>query len=557
MSNNERSLAIHDSELLNKIAVQLCQAIVTIYHQQPELLLEKYRKVKWENQSNQLALINKFIELLSASQNWEELIKKVRVSLTAILVNEAANLPNITELVTEIRNQNPANVNYANNGFISNDLTLPVLSLGIAVLLLDAENLQINTNTEKFLATVCNFPIQVKIAFANWGNRGKLDVELHERGYDLIHVPAGRDNADGKMIAFGASIHELYPHAKAVFVCSSDKVMTNLCNNLQQHGLIVYQVSQHGENINIFNNTTAETTIYNVKPLPEIPSLEQFILQLKTIIREEQKLSKSFWIKLSQLSQIYKDKYQLNISHIVSKHLPGKRARDIFINYPADFVIHQVDDVGELYVTIFENNNIQDTNQNISFIDDFSTPHPIFNIQSQVDLEQAIKNIFIELSQTSNNESFDISVLASKFKQKYGRSITEQMKGLKITGNFVKFLQSCNYFQVQLTDNKWEVSKFNSGFDSGLKSSVISSEISSATDLEQALKMIILALTENNQNSYVDASVLGVKFHHKYGKPITRQLKDIQINSSFIKFLQSCNSFQIHKNGNKYKVLLS
>ena len=25
---------------------------------------------------------------------------------------------------------------------------------------------------------------------------GKLDVDFHERGYELIHVPAGRDNAD-------------------------------------------------------------------------------------------------------------------------------------------------------------------------------------------------------------------------------------------------------------------------------------------------------------------------------------------------------------------------
>jgi hypothetical protein len=141
------------------------------------------------------------------------------------------------------------------------------LPVGITFLLLDAENLQISTHTEKYLANVCNCPLQVKIAFANWSNRGKLDIELHERGYDLIHVRAGRDNADGKMIAFGSYIHELYPHAKEVLVCSSDKVMTNLCNKLQQHGLIVYQVSQHSENINLFKNSTGETTIYSTKPL--------------------------------------------------------------------------------------------------------------------------------------------------------------------------------------------------------------------------------------------------------------------------------------------------
>jgi hypothetical protein len=63
---------------------------------------------------------------------------------------------------------------------------------GVAVLLLDAENLQINSETEKFLNSVCQYPIQVKVAFANWCRKGKLDAELHTRNYDLIHVPSGR-----------------------------------------------------------------------------------------------------------------------------------------------------------------------------------------------------------------------------------------------------------------------------------------------------------------------------------------------------------------------------
>jgi hypothetical protein len=183
---------------------------------------------------------------------------------------------------------------------IPNTIT-SLLPVGMAGLLLDAENLQISTHTQKFLANVCNCRLQVKIAFANWSNWRKLDIELHERSYDLIHVPAGRDNADGKMIAFGSSVHELYHHAKEVLVCSSDKVMTNSCNKLQQHGLIVYQVSQHSENINIFNNSPWETTIYSTKPLVETPSIEQFILQVKGLIKEEQKLTASAWVKLSDL----------------------------------------------------------------------------------------------------------------------------------------------------------------------------------------------------------------------------------------------------------------
>jgi L-rhamnose mutarotase len=553
MSNNERSLPIYDSALLHNIASQVCQAIIIIQNHHPEFLLEKYRKIKWQSPANQSALITKFIELLSATQNWDDLIKKLQSALKAIFLSSAFNLPIITELITEIHQLNPHNSESLHNTLKSTKSQLfssSFLPTGMAILLLDAENLQLHINTEKFLGTICNFPIQVKIAFANWSNRGKLDVELHERGYDLIHVPAGRDNADGKMIAFGASIHELYPNAKEVFVCSSDKVMTNLCNNLQQHGLTVYQVSQHGENINIFNNSTGENTIHSVKPLPELPSVEQFILQIKNLIKEEQKQTSIYWIKLSQLSKLYKNKYKLNISNIVSKHFPGKRARDIFINYPTDFVTHQIDDIGELYITIFDYQQIHLTSNNSSATSPNSKSS---NISSYLGLEQAIANIFLELRNNSQQQSCDVSILASKFKQKYGQSITEQMKDLQIGGTFVKFLQSCKYFQVQLKDNKWEVSEFDSTF----QSPVVSSEINSPTDLEQVLKMIILELTQDAQNTHIDISIVGVKFHQKYGQSITKQMKDLQISGSFIKFLQSCSSFQVQHKGNKYKVSLS
>ena len=324
-------------------------------------------------------------------------------------------------------------------------------------MLLDAENLQLNTNTEKFLTTICHCPLQVKIAFANWSNRGKLDVELHERGYDLIHVPAGRDNADGKMIAVGSSIHERYPHVKEVFVCSSDKVMTNLCNTLQQNGILVYQVSQHGENIKVFNSLTSETINYSLKPVPEIPSIEQFIFQIKGLIKSQQKQTASYWIKLSILSKLFKSKHQLTISQIIAHHFPGKQAKDVFIHYPSEFVVHQIDEKSELYVTLFEHHqskleNSQDNSQSQTPISKVLSP-----INSPADLEQAIKNILTNLSKVDNQKFVDISILGSKFYQQYGKPITEQIKQLQIGGSFAKFLHSCKSLQIQQVGKKWEV----------------------------------------------------------------------------------------------------
>jgi hypothetical protein len=85
-------------------------------------------------------------------------------------------------------------------------------------------------------------------------------------------------------------------------------------------------------------------------------------LQVKGLIKEDQKLTVSPWVKLSHLSKVYKVKYQLHLSHIVSKYSPGKNAKDILGKYPADLVIHQIDDSSELYVTVFDDNLNPDNN---------------------------------------------------------------------------------------------------------------------------------------------------------------------------------------------------
>ena len=444
-------MSYHDSALLQKISVEICQSIIAIQQQQPELLIAKYRTINWQISTNKSALSAKFRAILSQTQSWDELLQKLQSSLKAVLILAAFDSQILSDLIASIEQLNPENSDLNTTHLLQRQ------SLSITILLLDAENLQLNTNTEKFLTTICHCPLQVKIAFANWSNRGKLDIELHERGYDLIHVPAGRDNADGKMIALGSSIHERYPNVKEVFVCSSDKVMTNLCNTLQQNGILVYQVSQHGENIKVFNSGTSETVNYSLKPVPEIPSLEQFIFQIKSLIKLQQKQTASYWIKLSVLSKLFKSKYQLTISQIIAHHFPGKKARDIFINYPSEIVVHQIDENSELYVTIFEHHQPQSENSQDNLPPQTTTSKVLSNINSSADLEQAIKNILTDLSELDNQQFVDISILGSKFYQQYGQPITEQIKQLQIGGSFVKFLHSCNSLQIQQLGKRWEV----------------------------------------------------------------------------------------------------
>lgn len=143
------------------------------------------------------------------------------------------------------------------------ELMPTVRSKGIAVLLLDAENLQLSPEMEGFLQQQSLFQITCKVAFANWRTLGNVDQSLYERGYDLIQVPGAKDAADGKMITFGCQLRELYPKAKTVFVCSSDAVMLSLCNCLLQQELEVYRVIKQDNQIKVIKYPNGSTLIFD------------------------------------------------------------------------------------------------------------------------------------------------------------------------------------------------------------------------------------------------------------------------------------------------------
>lgn len=464
MPNNEGLQTTHNAASINQISIFICEAIIPVLQQHPELVVANYQSINWSRSDYQSALLASLNKKIGSLADTSLILTNVKQYLEIFLVQSFFDSPDFHQLETKIlsfiHHPNLPELNNQANPNISQEFKNgknAFLSSAIAILLLDAENLQLNTETEKFLTTVCTYPLQVKIAFANWCSMGKLDVELHGRGYDLIHVPAGRDNADGKMIAFGSSIHDYYPKVREVLVCSSDKVMTNLCNHLQQNGLVVYQVSKQERNLTVFNSYTGKTITQSIQSLPEISSIEEFIIQLKDLIKIEQRRNKNPWIKLATLSQSFKNKYQCNISQVVSKLLPGKKARDIFLNYPAEFVVHQIDEVSELYVTLFEIKQSPLVDANLEPLP-ISDQEPLLSIiNSKADLEEVLKNLIKTLTIKSPINYVNVGLLSSKFNQQYGKPITEQLKSLQISGSFPKFLQSCSSFEVKQTTKGWQV----------------------------------------------------------------------------------------------------
>ncbi|MCA1995399.1 MAG: NYN domain-containing protein, partial [Coleofasciculus sp. S288] len=187
---------------------------------------------------------------------------------------------------------------------------------GIAILLLDAENLKLDTNAEKFLAELCHYQLQVKIAFANWRNPtiGKQDAELYERGYQLLHAPGGKNSADAQMIVLGASISRHYPNAREVFVCSSDWLLTNLCNELQNQGLTVYRVRRHNSTLSVENRNTQESKHYSLALGTEIPSIEELAQKIEELLKLEHELIHERIARVSAIANLFQERQRLTLN---------------------------------------------------------------------------------------------------------------------------------------------------------------------------------------------------------------------------------------------------
>ena len=110
-------MSYHDSALLQKISVEICQSIIAIQQQQPELLIAKYRTINWQISTNKSALSTKFKAILSQTQSWDELLQKLQSSLKAVLVPAAFDSQIVSDLISSIEQLNPENIDVNSTPF--------------------------------------------------------------------------------------------------------------------------------------------------------------------------------------------------------------------------------------------------------------------------------------------------------------------------------------------------------------------------------------------------------------------------------------------------------
>nr|MCM0589008.1 NYN domain-containing protein [Gloeotrichia echinulata DEX184] len=309
----------------------------------------------------------------------------------------------------------------------------PNLDPGISLLLLDAENIKLDANTELFLATICQCPLKVKIAFANWRNpsTGKQDVELYERGYQLVHVPGGKDSADAKMIALGACILRYYPTVQEVFVCSGDGILIHLCNELQNQGLTVYWVRRQGQILQVENRNTGKSSHYSLAMAVEIPSFEEVVHQIQDLIKTEQESLNTRLNNLVAVANLFQER------------------RNINNNKPPN---NEIIPIPEEISTSTQNPDYRISADSVNILSSATD-----NINSQEILEKILIQIIKEMYAKSPNTKLSVSKLGTELQKICGQSPSSVVKKLKLGSSFTKFLQSSATFNLHKNGKEYEV----------------------------------------------------------------------------------------------------
>jgi hypothetical protein len=408
---------------------------------------------------------------------------------------------------------------------------------GIAILLLDAENLKLKVNTEQFLAGLCDYPLQVKIAFANWKNpsTGKLDAELYDRGYELIHVPGGANSADGKMIAFGAAILYRYRDVRQVFVCSSDGLLNHLCNQLQNQGLTVFRVRRQNSILSVENPLTGDTHHYCCEREMKIPSVEELANQVAELLKAEHKSIDERIARFYSVAELFQERRTIVFPSTTSPAALSESAQN------------EVTPVLEASLaTVAVHQNVAE--QNLPEI------IPGFNSNAIESLD-VFKTILVEIIEDAKIElkqdAIPVLKIKTDFLAKYQTNADLVVKKfLGKTSSLIKYLKSeSGVFQVKLIDQKHQVALV------AKKSSA--SKTHSSAALEASLVKIITGLTAKSPGSYISISQVASEFNKLYNEPLTKKLQSLNLGSKVINFLQSCPTFKVKKNGKNYQVAIA
>ena len=420
---------------------------------------------------------------------------------------------------------------------ISNPLPLTETDIpsdsGIAVLLLDLENIKIDINVEKFLSSICQYKLQVKIAFANWRSTSlaKHDAELYERGYQLIHVPGGKDSADAKMLVVGSSLFMHYPNIKEVLICSGDFILNHLCNQLQNQGLTVYWVRRQDSTLKIDNRNTGEIKHYSLTVNTVIPSFDNFVEKIDSLLQAEQKAVNERIVNLSKITTLFQEKCNITLKEKQTQAAQAALIKQLSLTSVEDQKLSSLstNNSGGEVLPVPKNENI-----------DFSSV-AVFNY--------LIAKFLKFLSQKSKREFISVKELKRQFQIKYKEAPDVIVKKIdNDSSSLIKYFKAhSNVFKLNLVDNDYEVALAQPNLV----------DVQSQSDFEQLLINLLQKLQVKTLQNFIPVETLEIEFHQQYSVTINDLMKYLKLENSLIEFMKSCIAFKIEKSETSYQVGLA
>ncbi|WP_445242384.1 IS1/IS1595 family N-terminal zinc-binding domain-containing protein [Microcoleus sp. S13_C5] len=407
---------------------------------------------------------------------------------------------------------------------------------GIAILLLDAENLKLKVNTEQFLASLCDYPLQVKIAFANWKNPsiGKLDAELYDHGYELIHVPGGANSADGKMIAFGAAILYRYRDVRQVFVCSSDGLLNHLCNQLRNQGLTVFRVRRQNSVLSVENCENGESKHYSCEREEEIPSFAELANQVAELLKAEHKSIDERIARFSTVAELFQERRTVLFPSTTSNAAAlSESAEDKISSGTKDCVTPLVVDLD------IESQKVPETK-----------PVNSIEIHSLDALEKILVAMIAKAIVDLKQNTIPVTKIKKQFYTEYQCPADLLVKKFLPDSSLINFFKSRpSVFKMELLGNEHQVAI--------APKAAAASKTESSAALESSIANIVLALTAKSPGNYIGINQVATEFHKQYGQPITKKLQSLHLGSNFHDFLQSCQKFKVQKKGKEHQVAIA
>jgi hypothetical protein len=437
------------------IATMVFNALVKIQAQRPEWIQERYRSIALGNQREKIVqFLQANIDQQTSGQSItaEAQTQGIRQCLAKMLEPAFFQTPTYQRLMAAVlaKVSSPLSQAEATQGnppvapaitAIENrrESPPPLTLANVAILLLDAENLDLPATAEQWLAETCHHPIRLKFAFGDWKRLGSRDQDLHGRGYHLIHVPSGKNHADSKMTVIGSSILVHLPSIKEAIVCSNDNDLQDLRNTLHFQGLRVSWLQRHEQSLTLTHCHTQQTELFQLPPPPQFPRQEEGVDFVKDYLKAQPDQQTYF----TSLTLEFSNTFNIPMTAFVKTYQLGKTPKDFLQKSPDFKVFHQPGDP-RLYVALV----IQADNQ-------LTEPLTEFNLKK---LKAVTVGITKRLLQEQKVELISVSSLASTFHRQHGQAMTAVLKQLSQSQKIPSFLQTCQGIKAEKRDSQWVVS---------------------------------------------------------------------------------------------------